>query len=85
MRFLGILLTQVLITYLWLLLRALFNPNFSWFIFLLPMVALVSTIILWWLDRNIRRRWIFYIVLIMNPPLVLSGVLVTQSSLEQFF
>lgn len=85
MRFLGILLTQVLITYLWLLLGALFDPNFSWFIFLLPMVALISTTILWWLDRNIRKRWIFYIVLIMNPPLVLSGVLIIQSSLEQFF
>ena len=85
MRFLGILLTQVLITYLWLLLGALFDSNFSWFIFLLPKVALVSTIILWWLDRKIKRRWIFYIVLIVTPPLVLSGVLITQSSLEQFF
>lgn len=85
MRFLGILLTQVLITYLWLLPGALFDSNFSWFIFLLPKVALVSIIILWWLDIKIKRRWIFYIVLIVTPPLVLSGVLVTQSSLEQFF
>ena len=84
MRFLGILLTQVLITYLWLLLGALFDPNFSWFIFLLPMVALISTIILWWLDKNIRRRWIFYIVLIMNPPLVLSGVLLVLRLSGQF-
>ena len=59
--------------------------KFHLVIFLLPKVALISTIILWWLDRNIRRRWIFNIVLIMNPPLVLSGVLITQSSLEQFF
>lgn len=64
MRFIGILVTQVVISYLWVYFGAFFDPSFGRFIFLLPQVALISTIILWWLDRNIRRPWIFNIIFI---------------------